>query len=270
MISTFALHPAGSKHLIAQAVARLPQVQNALTNGKILIGHGTTNIAVMEELLKIKTPIPETHVAGIVTQNVACATEPALREGLWCIEKGQILNVNWLDFLPTLGPGDLFIKGANAIDPSGQVAILLGDDSGGSIGRSIGILKARGIEIISPVGLEKLIPSCRQAEKNLGMYKTDPRLGLRLGYMVLANTTVITELESIKTLFGLDSVQIGAGGVAGMEGAVILAAESEDENQLLALLDFVKQANRRPAMKIKKKACADCSDPCALLEKKQS
>ncbi len=265
MISTFALHPAGSKYLIAKAVAKLPQVERALQKGKLLIGHGTTNIAVMEELLNIRTSVPEAHVAGLVTQNVACATDPQLREQLWCIENGKILNVNWLEFLSTLGPGDLFIKGANALDPSRKVGILLGDSLGGSIGQSIGILKARGIEIITPVGLEKMIPCCLNAEKYLGMYKTNPRLGLPLGYMVLSASTIMTEIESIKIIFGLDAVQIGAGGVDGMEGAVIMAAESDDESQLLNLLNFVKEANRRPIPKISKKACQHCTDPCAML-----
>lgn len=267
MLSTFALHPAGSKYLVARAVAKLPQVQRTLKEGKILVGHGTTNIAVMEQLLNCHTPVPESHVAGLVTRNVPCATNPATREQLWCIEKGRLLDVNWLDFLPTLGAGDLFIKGANALDPSGNVGILLGDSLGGSIGQSIGIIKARGIEIITPIGLEKLIPSCREAEKNLGMFKTNPRLGLRLGYMVLSGSTVITELESIKLLFGLDAVQVGAGGVDGMEGAVVLAAESKDESQLMQLLDFVKLANRQPPLKISKKSCAECTDPCAMLIK---
>lgn len=267
MISTFALHPAGSKYLIAEAVAQLPQVKSALNKGRILVCHGTTNIAVMEALSGYCTSIPESRVAGLVAQNVPCSTDPSHREQPWCIENGRILEVNWLDFLPTLSSGDVFIKGANAVDPSGKVGILLGDELGGSIGRSIGILKARGIEIITPVGREKLIPCCLEAEKNLGMYKTNPRLGMKLGYMVLSNSTVITEIESINALFGLKAVQIGAGGVNGMEGAVIMAAESADENKLLELLSFIKKANQQPSIKVIKKNCATCNDPCLMLDK---
>jgi hypothetical protein len=51
MINTFALHPAASKSLIARAVCQLPEVKQAWQNGKIFIGHGSTNVAVAQELL---------------------------------------------------------------------------------------------------------------------------------------------------------------------------------------------------------------------------
>jgi hypothetical protein len=114
-----------------------------------------------------------------------------------------VVDKDWLDFIKSFGPGDVFIKGANALDPDGNVGILMGDPQGGSIGQTLGILKARGIPIIVPVGLEKLILSCPAAGKNLGIFQTGPRLGLAVGYMVVSGAKVITEIESIRMLFDL-------------------------------------------------------------------
>jgi hypothetical protein len=124
MINTFALHPAASKSLIARAVCQLPEVKQAWQNGKIFIGHGSTNVAVAQELLNIKIEHPEQYISGVISQGVACATEPQGRLKPWCIERGRVLDVDWIEFVNTFEAGDIFIKGANAIDPGGNVGIL--------------------------------------------------------------------------------------------------------------------------------------------------
>lgn len=265
MITTFALHPTASKTLIARAVAHLPQIKSAMSSGKIFIGHGTTNIAVAEALLDIKIERPEEHVAGIVTRQVACATDPAFRQQPWCLDRGVSIQTDWLDFVSSFENGDIFIKGANAVDPSGRAGILMANEYGGTIGQSIGILKARGIEIIVPVGLEKLIPSCTEAQKGLGVERTGIRLGLPVGYMVLDNITLVTEIESLKILYGVDAVMIGGGGVGVMAGSVILSANCPSEQQANDLLNDIKEFNRLKPLAIEKKLCKDCPQPCNLL-----
>ncbi|MEA1962444.1 MAG: hypothetical protein U9N81_14450 [Bacillota bacterium] len=266
MISTFALHPSASKYLIAQAVASMPEVQTVFQNGKIFIGHGTTNAFIVEALFKKPVEDIECYVSGVIAQKSACATEPENRQEPWCIEKGQIIQTDWLEFINTFQKGDIFIKGANALDSQGRVGILIGDPQGGTIGKSLGILKARGITIINPVGLEKMIPSCEEAEKHMGINKIGPHLGLKLGYICLSNTTVITETDSIKILFDLPAFQVAAGGVNGMEGSVVLAVESNDEKKLKEVINYVKHANQQKPLKIKKKSCADCPAPCDIIK----
>jgi len=267
MICTFALHPSASKHFIARAVAQLPQVQKAFHHGRVFIGLGTTNALIAENLLACKLDRLEAYTAGVITQKVACATESESRQKPWCIERGKVVNTDWLEFVSNFEQGDIFIKGANALDPFGRVGILIGDQRGGTIGKSIGILKSRGVQIICPVGLEKMIPSCELAEKYMGIHKTGPHLGLRLGYMSLSNTHIMTEIESIRLLFGLEAVQAAAGGVGGMEGAVVLVVESDKGAKLEELIQYVKQVNQQPQIKINKKSCTQCTDPCQFREK---
>jgi hypothetical protein len=265
MFCTFPVHPAASKYLIARAICKMPEVQGALKNGKIFIGHGTTNISVAEELLGIKVENPDSHVSGVITQQVSCATDQQIKALPWCIDKGRLVETDWLEFLNEFKRGDIFIKGANAVDPQGNVGILLGDRQGGTIGKSIGILAARGIQIINPVGLEKMIPSCVQAQKVMGENYPGYSLGLKTGYICLSNTTVITEIESLKILMDVDAVQVAAGGVGGMEGSVVLAAECESEDKAGQLMELIKKANRIPPLKINKRKCKDCDMHCSFI-----
>ncbi len=267
MVTTFALHPAASKNLIARGVCQLPEVKWALQNGKIFIGHGSTNVAVAQELLNLKIEDPESYISGVITQRVACATDPQRRSKPWCIEKGQILDLDWLEFVNSFKAGDIFIKGANAIDPAGHAGILLGDLQGGTIGKAIGILKARGIQIIVPVGLEKMIPSCQAAEQVMGIEKSFQSLGMRTGYITLANATIISEIESLKILLDVEAIQVAAGGVGGMEGAVVLAVNYKDEASEQTLIKLIKGLSRKQRLNIKRKSCQDCDDPCAMLDK---
>lgn len=264
---TFALHPAASKSLIAQAVARLPQVQRAFTAGRIIIGSGTTNLLVAEELLQTRFEQFEPYVAGVITQRSACATDPEQRQGSWCIYKGRLVDEPWVEFLNKFEPGDIFIKGANAIDPYGNAGVLIGDSQGGTMGQSIGIIKARGIEMVVPAGLEKLIPSCLAGEASMGQHKTSLRLGLKLGYMVLTGATIITELESLQTLFGVKAVPVAAGGVGGMEGAIFLAADCPNDDIARQVIAMARKANQRAPLKVRRKICAQCMNPCQLGEK---
>jgi hypothetical protein len=264
--TTFALHPAASKTLIGKAVTHLPQVQTALSSHKILIGHGTTNIAVAEAILGSKVETPSEYVAGVISRQVACSTRAEIRRQPWCIDHGQLVGTGWFDFLNSFESGDLFIKGANAVDPSGRAGVLMADSKGGTIGQSIGILRARGIEIIVPVGLEKMIPSCTEAQKGLGICRTGLRLGLPVGYMVLDNITLVTEIESLKILYGVDAVMIGSGGVGGMEGSVILSAACQSDEQAQELLQEIKRFNRQKPVVIEKKLCKDCLNPCRFIE----
>jgi len=267
MLSTFALHPAAAKNLIARAVVKLPAVQAAYKKGRILIGGGTTNIDVFEQLTGTKIVKKEAHVAGVITQKAACITDPEDRYGSWCIENGQLIKADWLEFLNNFQKGDVFIKGANAIDPAGDVGILMANPMGGTIGQAIGVLRSRGITPIIPVGLEKMIPSCREAEKVMGTFKDEYNLGIKVGFMALSNTYAVTEIEALKILFDIKAVQVAAGGVGGMEGSVMLAAECESEEQAENLLNMVKKVNKIPPLKINKRKCIDCDLPCYFREK---
>ena len=51
MRALFVFTPAESKRLIGKAVARMEEVKRAFKKANIMIGHGSTNVYVLEEIL---------------------------------------------------------------------------------------------------------------------------------------------------------------------------------------------------------------------------
>jgi len=123
--------------------------------------------------------------------------------------------------------GDIFIKGANAVDAQFQAAVFMGSDVGGTIGASIGTLYARGSYLLVPVGLEKMVPSVTEAAKHAGIMSFKHHTGMPVGLMPLVNANVVTEIQSFNSLFGLEAYHIGSGGIDGSEGAVVLTIEGD-------------------------------------------
>ena len=78
MRALFVFTPAESKRLIGKAVANLEEVKRALKDDKIIIGHGSTNVYVAEEILgkeKMSEKIVrDTYISGLVIRGTLCST----------------------------------------------------------------------------------------------------------------------------------------------------------------------------------------------------
>jgi hypothetical protein len=216
------LTPAESKRLIAKAVAVLPEVRNALEKGTIFIGMGTTNACVVEEILGRKID-RDRYVAGVILPKGTSTVPEEKRLRPVILRKGRIVEAKLTEVLDSLGPSDVVIKGANALDAKGTAGVFLASESGGTIGRVLGYVKARGAHLIIPVGLEKFIPgSIAEISKLTGTRRFEHATGHPVGVMPVSGK-VVTEIESFKILTGARAVAMGAGGVSGAEGSVTLA-----------------------------------------------
>ena len=104
MQALFTLTPAESKRLIGKAVAALPEIQNAKKKGYLLVGRGSTNAYILEELLgkRIKK---EGYTAGQVIKGVLCVLGPEERTKPVTFHKGQVLPVEPGSVLDKLSPG---------------------------------------------------------------------------------------------------------------------------------------------------------------------
>jgi hypothetical protein len=111
-----------------------------------------------------------------------------------------------------------------------------------------------------------MIPSCLAAQKLMGIEKSAGTLGMKSGYITLSDATIISEIESLKILLDLDAIQVAAGGVGGMEGAVVLAVNYKDEATEQELFKLIKGLSRKQRLNIKRKSCRDCEDPCVMLD----
>lgn len=258
MRAVFALNPWESKRLIGRAVARLPEVQHALTEAQIIIAHGSTNVYVAEEVLGY-CPERDKYASGQVINGTLCQTESSEKPAILRLVKGSpVPPVPTMD--ETLAGWDdtcVFIKGANAVDPEFNAAVFNAHPGAGTIGFAFGKICGMGIPLIVPVGLEKLIPSVKQASTQLGHARVDYFNGQKIGMLPLINAKVITEIQAFDILFGLTAIHVGGGGVSGSEGTVVLSVNGEDAVVEQAIEEF-NSIKGEPPLALQKALCETC------------
>jgi len=232
------LTPSESKRLIAKAVKEMTEVKAGLKKGMIIIIGGTTTAFVAEELLGKKVD-KFWYAAGRVAYGELGANEAEKRIPPFVLKDGEVVDMTPLEALQGFTADDVYIKGANAVDANGHAGILMANDRGGTIGSAMGIIQARGSNLIVPVGLEKLIPSVIEASKKCGQGRFKYATGHKIGMMPIVNARVVTEIQAVEILFeGVRATHVASGGVAGSEGAVVLVLEGDDEGVKRAF-DFI-------------------------------
>jgi hypothetical protein len=230
------LTPAEGKRLIAKAVSCMESVQNAYREGTLIIATSTTTGYVAEELTgeKINKGM---FTAGVVTKEGASITEADGRYKHHVFHRGELKMCSTPELVPYLsrmGPEDVMIKGANAIDPFGSAGILLAGSGGGTIGTAWGHLTRNGAQLIIAAGLEKLVPGPLDGvAPMMGTEVIDKAMGWKCGMMVVQGQ-IITEMEAMKLLFDVDVVPVAGGGIDGAEGCKIFLLEGLADNVELA------------------------------------
>ncbi len=238
MIETVTLTVAQSKRLIAKAVAVLPEVRTARTKGILVVSTGSTNAYVAEEILGSaieKRGFLTGHYRPAGPTAKALNLPPRLPDLI--LRKGEaVSDKNKFEIVHEMGPSDVFIKGANALNyEKGVAGIVLSDPKGGTIGGVIGPITAKGVQLIIPVGLEKLVAHDigeTWRKMNLGLERNGP-LGL-----FPTQGKIVTEIEAMQVLFGIQVIHIASGGVFGAEGATTLLLDSS-EDQLRSIRGFL-------------------------------
>ena len=224
------LNPAESRRLLAKATVALPEVQNAWNNGMIILVRGITNAFVAEEFFDISVEPKAGQTSGLVCGGITNAN-PGPPPSTWNVIRqrkameGADSNVEILNF----ASGDVFIKGANAIDNEGNAGIYVASVKGGTIGLAWPILTPRGCHLIIPVGLEKMVPSVIEAAKHTGVYHFKYSTGLPIKLVPVPLAKVITEIQAFAVLAGVRAYHTGSGGVGGSEGSVHLSLEGDEE-----------------------------------------
>jgi len=211
--------PTEAKRILGKAVATMEPVRNALKKGTIVICLGTTNAFVAEEIIGREVKDKGKFAIGIITPRGTCITNPSSRFKELIIKDGRVTEISLKEVLDELGTDDVFIKGANAIDPFGNAGVFLGSQVGGTLGMSIGVLLSRGVKVIVPVSLEKLIPyPIAEIIPRVGNRRFRYSMRMPVGMMPLPGE-IVTEVEAFNILFGCKCIPIGGGGINGGEGA---------------------------------------------------
>ncbi len=251
MLAQFTLTPAEGKRLIGKAVANMAIVQDAIKEGTVIIATSTTSAYVLEELQGIEIQDKGMFTAGVVTSKGCGVTNPDGRYDHHVIKEGKIATMKTHELksiLSEMGPKDVFIKGANAIDPFGAAGILLGGSGGGTIGTAWGYLAANGVPTIIVAGLEKLVPvSLTDIVPKYGKRKLDISLGWPCGIMVVQGT-IITEIEALRQLFRVEAIPVSGGGIDGAEGCKVFLVEG-DEEAVSSTIETIKNIKGEPKLK---------------------
>lgn len=231
--------PEESKKLIARAIAGLPEVSRALDDGIVIVAGGTTNAYIARELTRQDIDINR-FTAGRIFNGILDATPIEERLKPVILVKGQRIEMPMSEALDKFTGNDVFIKGANAVDPEGNAGVLAASEVGGTVGAFWALAVSRGANVICPVGLEKLIPSVPRAVMEAGQDKFDFNMGKKVGLLQLSGARVVTEIEAMEILYGLEAVQIAAGGIGGSEGSVVLSVKG-DESALKTMWNDLKE-----------------------------
>lgn len=254
-----------SKRLIAKAVAAHPDVKKALEKGRIIISGGTTNGYVVEELTH-KSIDKSNYTFGIVNQGLHCITAAENRKEMipLCLVDGDASDKSPAEILKEFTNHDVFIKGANAVDPDGNVGVLVASPVGGTIGGAYPTLVSRKSKLIVPVGLEKLIPSVLDAADTAGMFDWDYSLGMRCSLWPITDAYVVTELEAFDILCDVEAVHFSSGGTGSSAGAVTIALLG-DEMKIRDAVTLVKTIKGEPPLQDSKRSCSTCDNPCDFI-----
>ncbi len=239
--------PAESKRLIAKAVVAMAPVKRALERGRVCVAGGTSDAYVVEEILG-KPIRKEVYAKGNITHGLLCSTR---RSDEWikpqAFVNGVPVDRSVDEVLKEFDANDVFVKGANAVDPQGNAGILMGSPTGGTIGGALGILMARGAHLVMPVGLEKLIPSVPAAVGKCGLKRLRYPDGATVGFMPVVGATVVTEIQALRILTGVQATHVASGGIGGSEGSVVLVVEGPDR-QVRAAFSLWESIKGEPAI----------------------
>jgi hypothetical protein len=247
---SFVLTPSAGKKLIGMAVAALPEVKRAYEKGRLAIANGTTTGYVIEALTG--KPMPKyDYCVGVIAKGIF-AENPDSDHTMMVWEKGKAIKLPFPDFLAEFNKyekDDVFIKGANAVDPYGFAGGLQTNPAGGSWAQAFGIITARGLHCIVPVGLEKMIPSVIEASEKLGQLRLKYSLGNPPGLIPLTSFKVVTEIEALESLSGVEATAVAGGGLGGSEGSRSFVVEGTEE-QVKRAFSFVMQVHDEPPVDV--------------------
>ena len=234
---------AESKRLIAKGVAALPQVQSAMETGIIVVATGTTNAYVLQEMWGKNFDLRR-YRSGITTPKEPEKKNEPMEERIPDIifKNGEVdESLDRYNAVEHMKKGDIYIKGANALDYVNNMAgVLIGSGTGGTVGAVLGSIIGKKIELIIPIGLEKIVVDDMYELSWIAsqMDSEGPSLWPISG-------TIITEIEALGMLTGVDTYLYSAGGVAGAEGAVRLLIDGTDED-VQAALDVIESIKGEP------------------------
>ena len=268
MKAVLSLIPAESRRLIAKAVVQMDEVKAAMENGYVILNGGTTNGYVAQELFGMTDLEPQKFTAGTSTHRLLCVTDAATRTPFPIIfYKGKPSTATLAEALKDFHKETVVIKGANAVDADGNAGVIAAGFDGGTMGATIGTVVSQGLKYVVPVGLEKLIPSVEEAEMWAGAKTFDYSLGAEFGIFRIPNALVVTEIDALDILAGVEAAHVASGGIGVSAGSVVLVVEGM-ESEVREAISIVEAIKGEPTLPGFKGTCETCPYACEFKGRK--
>jgi hypothetical protein len=267
MKAAFTLIPSESRRLIAKGVAAMKEIEVSKKKGYTIICGGTTNGYVAQEILKAKDIPPEKYTAGTICSRVLCVTDVDKRTPSPIILfHGKRVTKTIPEVLKDFHLETVIIKGANAVDPSGKVAVISSGFDGGTMGATLGTAVSQGLKYIVPIGLEKLVSSVEESCSWTGAKTLDYSMGAEFGMFLIPNALVVTEIEALRILTGVKAKHVASGGIGDCAGAVVIVAEGAEKNvkKAISIIEIIKG---EPVLPNFKGTCKNCLYKCLFAGK---
>jgi len=240
----FVLTVAECKRLIAKGVAEYDPVTQALQKGTVALAKGSTNSYIYEELTGEKISRPDYMTGKTMPASEANRLKKAEFSSsipdLVLTDGKPVEGRSATEALADMGEGDVFIKGANAVNYRlQQAALLIGHPTGGTWGAAVGTCVARRIRMLIPVGLEKDISTDLVAAAH-AVNGDDERVGQKPALWPMTGD-IFTEIEAFDVLADVEAIPIAAGGLGGAEGAMrfLVMGEPESVERAREIVDSV-------------------------------
>jgi hypothetical protein len=242
-----------SRAFIAKGIIHHPEVKEALSNGVIAIGRGTTNAFIVKEFLTVTGNSDfnidlNNYVAGVVDGSL-WVSDPSTKTPEVAFYQGM---PKFESMDQTTDNADIVIKGANAIGTDWIAGVLCAHPKGGTIGTVYAKAIAHGITILVPVSLEKMLPfPLTDIVPDLGgQHSIDYVRGLPVSLFPITGGDIFTELEAFESIApGINASPIGAGGVYSGAGATIfeISGTKEEVDKVIKTFEEIKDT---PPLKI--------------------
>lgn len=244
----------GGKGLISKAIIEHPAVKTALKKGTVILKGGTTVSLIAEKLVGVKLRISGRITKRGTVGSLNSTNNPhsiLIKNNQW-----QDIDNNFLEKVLELGPEDVIIVGANAIDCNKNAAMMAGSPGGGNPGKAFTALTTEGAKVIIAAGLEKLVPTdISDILKQASRKSCDLSMGMAVGLMPIYGD-LVTEIEALKLLYGIKATIIGKGGIEGAEGSTTFIIEGEKDSIKKALKEIIR-LNSEP-LSIEKNSLVEC------------
>lgn len=221
------LNVQAGKWMIAEALSKMPCVQDAFRRGELALKAGTTTSCLSWCLtgqhLRLCGRVTSRGAVGDMKEDSAPHTAVLSPEGIRSLDYAE------REGLLSLNPEAVLVTGANLIDTAGNAALLAGSPGAGSYGAALSAAASEGMHVLIAAGTEKLSPTdVRDAVRQSRRKGVDAAFGMACGLVPLVGE-VITEVDAVRMLAPVEAVLLAKGGICGAEGGSIIQVWGEAE-----------------------------------------